>query len=224
MRESPIDAPLNETEWKDFVRDRSFGDLVAWGDGFPPILVPLHFAFDGHGVVDFHLHKANAVWEILTSQPRAILSVTDAIAYIPTGWNADSGADPAWSPPTSFYAAVQLCGPVEIVRQPQLVAELLTRQMEALQPEGGYNSIDTGDTPFGRLLGGIVGGRLSIQQVRARFKFGSNRATEHRRKIAQHLLERGTSDDLKARSHILRRLTVDEIEKASEASIEDADY
>jgi predicted FMN-binding regulatory protein PaiB len=71
---------------------------------------------------------------------------------------------------------------------------------------GAYNPIQVVDTPFGRLLGGIVGGRLRVGEVDAHFKFGDNKSPAHRREIAQRLLERGWSDDLKARSHILRRL------------------
>lgn len=126
-------------------------------------------------MIEFHLHRRNPVWEPLRRTGKAVLSVPGADAYIPTHWNASPGDDPKWSAPTSYYAAVQLIGHIEILHAHQDLADLLNRQMKRFQPEGGYHPVEPGNSPFGRMLSGILGAKLLIEDVRAKFKFGANR-------------------------------------------------
>lgn len=88
--------------------------------------------------------------------------------------------------PTSYYAAVQAVGRAAIVADPAEPAALLTRQMGQMQPEGGHAPVAPGPTPFGRMLSGIRGLRLEIEEVRAKFKFGGNRTAAHRPAGASH--------------------------------------
>jgi transcriptional regulator len=196
------DEPLSDAEWRAFLTEHDFGELIAPGQGRDlPIVVPTHFIYDGDKTVLLHLAKPNPVWETLEERPRALLSVFGAYTYIPGHWNQDE-----YGVPTSYYAAVQLACDVEIIDEPAQVAAILERQLAHFQPEGKHAPVEPGDNPYGKLLGSIRGIRLSVTDVRAKFKFGANRSVEHRRVVGARLAERGRPLDVEARANLMRRI------------------
>lgn len=197
------DAPLDDAEWRAFLGEHDFGELIAPGAGRDlPVVVPTHFVWDGATEVLLHLARPNPVWDALAERPRALLSVSGAYAYIPGHWNQDE-----YGVPTSYYAAVQLACDVEVVDDPARVAAILERQLGHFQPEGRHAPVLAGgDDRYGRLLPGIRGIRLSVTDVRAKLKFGSNRTLDHRMAIAEKLGERGGPLDAEARAHLLDRI------------------
>jgi transcriptional regulator len=199
------DEPLSDAEWRAFLDDHDFGELIAPGaDRDLPVVVPAHFIYDGDGTVLLHLAKPNPVWEALAERPRALLSVFGAYTFIPGHWNQDE-----YGVPTSYYAAVQLACDAEVIDDPARVAAILERQLAHFQPEGKHAPVEPGENRYGKLLGSIRGIRLSVTDVRAKFKFGANRTVEHRRAVAVKLAERGRPLDLDAREQVLRRIDVE---------------
>ncbi|MGH9395613.1 MAG: FMN-binding negative transcriptional regulator [Terriglobia bacterium] len=202
----PQDAPLSDTEWRDFLKGHDFGQVIAPGAGREmPVIVPTHFVYDGHKTLEMHFHRANPVWAALDERRAAILSVVGAYVYIPTGWSADPGTPPEWGVPTSYYGTVQAVAEATIVDDPEELAALLLRLLNHFQPEGGHFPVEAGDNPYGRQLGAIRGLRLHISSVRAKFKFGNNKSVVHRHQIAERLKQRAAGLDLEAREHLLRR-------------------
>ena len=196
------DEPLSDAEWRAFLTDHDFGELIAPGVGRDlPIVVPTHFIYDGDATVLLHLAKPNPVWEALAERPRALLSVFGAYTYIPGHWNQDE-----YGVPTSYYAAVQLACDAEVIDDPAQVAAILERQLAHFQPEGKHAQVEPGDNRYGKLLGSIRGIRLAVTDARAKFKFGANRTVEHRRAIAAKLAERGRPLDAEARANLIRRI------------------
>jgi transcriptional regulator len=196
------DEPLSDAEWRAFLADHDFGELIAPGRRRDlPIVVPTHFIYDGDRTVLLHLAKPNPVWQALAERPRALLSVFGAYTYIPGHWNQDE-----FGVPTSYYAAVQLACDAEVVDDPTAVAAILERQLAHFQPEGKHAPVEPGDNPYGKLLGSIRGIRLSVTDVRAKFKFGANRTVEHRQVVGTKLAERGRPLDMEARANLMRRL------------------
>jgi transcriptional regulator len=196
------DAALSDAEWRTFLADHDFGELIAPGAGRDlPIVVPTHFIYDGDRTVLLHLAKPNPVWEALAERPRALLSVFGAYTYIPGHWNQDE-----YGVPTSYYAAVQLSCDAEVLDDPADVAAILERQLAHFQPEGKHAPVEPGDNRYGNLLGSIRGIRLAVTDVRAKFKFGANRTVEHRKAVAAKLAERGRPLDLEARANVMRRI------------------
>ena len=196
------DEPLSDAEWRAFVTDHDFGELIVPGAGRDlPIVVPTHFIYDGDKSVQLHLARPNPVWEALAERPRALLSVFGAYTYIPGHWNQDE-----YGVPTSYYAAVQLACDAEVIDDPAQVAAILERQLAHFQPEGKHAPVEPGDNRYGKLLGSIRGIRLEVTDVRAKFKFGANRTVDHRRAIAAKLAERGRPLDAEARANLLRRV------------------
>jgi transcriptional regulator len=196
------DAPLDEAEWRAFLAEHDFGELIAPGAGRDlPVVVPTHFLWDGDKEVVLHLARPNPVWEALAERPRALLSVFGAYAYIPGHWNQDE-----YGVPTSYYAAVQMSCDVEVIDDPALVAAILERQLGHFQPEGMHAPVEPGETRYGKLLPNIRGIRLAVTDVRAKLKYGANRTVAHRTAIAGKLGERGSPLDLEARAHVLDRI------------------
>ncbi len=199
------DAAISDDEWKTFVAARDFGELIASGRGRDvPVVVPTHFIFDGDRTIRLHLAVPNPVWEALAQNPLALVSVYGDYSYIPTRWNANPGSDIDYGVPTSYYAAVQAVVRTRTVDDPAELAGILTAQLAHFQPEGGHAPVDPSG-PYGRQLSGIRGIVGTIEEVRAKFKYGGNKSVEHRLTIADHLQERDTGLDAGARAQLLRR-------------------
>lgn len=200
------DAAHSEDEWRQFLRGHDFGQLVASGRGRDvPVIVPAHYAFDGERTILTHLARDNPMFDALEENPRAVLAVIGAYTYIPTDWNAGADEDPEWGVPTSYYAAVQAIGRCDLVDDDEGMAEILRVMLAALQPEGGYRPVEPGDNPYARQFRAIRGIRLTIDDVRAKFKFGGNRPLEHREKVARLLAARDAPLDADALAHLARR-------------------
>lgn len=196
------DAPLGDDEWRAFLRDHDFGELIAPGNGRDlPVVVPTHFLWDGDREVVLHLARPNPVWVALEERPRALLSVFGAYTYVPGHWNQDE-----YGVPTSYYAAVQLACDVELIDDETGIAEILERQLAHFQPEGRHAPVTPGEDRYGALLPSIRGIRLAVTDVRAKLKFGTNRTVQHREAVAAKLAERGAPLDLEAREHVLDRI------------------
>ena len=195
------DEPLSDAEWRDFLRTHDFGELIAPGVNRDlPIVVPTHFVWDGDKTVILHLARINPVWQALAERPRALLSVFGAYAYVPGHWNQDE-----YGVPTSYYAAVQLACDVAPTNDDAALADILERQLAHFQPEGMHAPVEPGDNPYGRRLSAIRGLRLTVTDVRAKFKFGGNRTPQHREAVATRLDERGGPLDREAASKARER-------------------
>lgn len=202
-----VDAAISEDEWQTFLASRDFGELIASGRGRDvPVVVPTHFVYDGDRTIRLHLAVPNPVWEALAENPLALVSVYGDYTYIPTQWNANPGTDPAYGVPTSYYAAVQATVRTRLVDDPDELAAILRAQLAHFQPEGGHADV-TPESEYGKHLGAIRGIVGTIEDVRAKFKYGGNKTVEHRLKIAERLAERDRGSDRAARGHLLRRMT-----------------
>lgn len=197
----PHDAGRDDDEWRSFVVAQGFGHLVAGGSGRDvPVVVATQFLLDGDHAW-LHLAVGNPVFEALAENRRAVLSVAGDWAYIPSAWKAIGSEDPALGIPTTYYAAVQLTGPVTVLDDPPEVAAVLRRQLQGLEPGGG--AVDP--VVHGPKLAAIRGLRLDIEQVRSKFKYGGNADAAHRQAVADRLAARGGPGDAAAHSHLNRR-------------------
>ena len=200
-----VDAAISEEEWKTFLASRDFGELIASGRGRDvPVVVPTHFVYDGERTIQLHLAVPNPVWEALAENPLALVSVYGDYAYIPTPWNANPGTDPAYGVPTSYYAAVQATVRTRLVDDPDELAAILRAQLAHFQPEGGHAEV-TRESEYRKHFGAIRGIVGTIEDVRAKFKYGGNKTVEHRMKIADALAARDRGNDAGARAQLLRR-------------------
>ena len=201
------DEAISEDEWRGFLASRDFGELIASGTGRDvPIVVPTHFIYDGERTIRLHLAVPNPVWEALAENPLALESVYGDYTYIPTQWNADPGEPAEYGVPTSYYAAVQAVVRTRAVDDPDELASILRAQLGHFQPEGGHAPVEPGkDNDYGKYFGAIRGIIGTIEEVRAKFKYGGNKTVEHRLRIADRLAARDVGNDAAARAQLLRR-------------------
>lgn len=211
----PWDAPKDDGEWRGWLAAHDFGQLAVNGlDGEPPFVQPVHFAYDPgsgeHGEALLHLARPNPLWAALEASPRVTLSVVDDYVFVPGPWHAPLDGPAEHGTPTSFYAAVQLLGVAHVLDDARDKAALLERQLAHFQPSGGTAPVESADAPFARMLPGIRGVRVQVTSVRAKFKYGANKAPEVQRRVTGLLADRATPHDLAARAHQLRRMAAQE--------------
>ena len=199
-----VDAGFDEAEWRDFVVSQGFGHLVASGRGrVVPVVVPTQFVLEGDELI-LHLVGKNPIFEAIAEQPRVLMSVAGDWAFIPSAWRAIGDEDPLLGIPTTFYAAVQLQGPATVVSDPAEVAAVLRRQLKALQPRDEI--ADPLEAHKGK-LSTIQAIRITLEQVRAKFKYGDNFDRAHREAVIAALEHRGRPGDLAAARQARRRMT-----------------
>jgi transcriptional regulator len=201
------DAAFDDEEWRSFLGAHDFGQLVASGrDRATAVIVPTHFVFDGSSAILLHLARANPVWEALEENPTAVMSVAGAYTYIPTHVNGGPSEPSGYGVPTSYYGAVQAAGTCEIVDEEHELSSILMTQLGHFEPGGSHEDVRPGDNPYGRQLRAIRGIRMSVDEVRSKFKFGNNKTVEHRLRIAAWLEGQPDEPAQEARGELLRRM------------------
>lgn len=192
----PWDAG-DEAQSLAFVRDNLFGHLIAAGRGRDvPVVVPTQFALAGDLTVLLHLARPNPVWAAIEENPKVLLSVGSPWAYIPGEWRAEPGTDPRLGVPTTYYSTVQLTCHAEIVTDDDGKLEILRHQLADLDPAAG----DPAQMP--RLLSGIRGLRLTVEEIRGKFKYDGHRDAALRERVAKGLTGRGGPGDEAALRHL----------------------
>ena len=193
----------DEAEWRAFLAEHPFGELVAGGgpDRRVPVVVPTQFVVDGD-IVLIHLLARNPVWDAIAENPAVVLVVSGDWAFVPSSWKAIDAEDPRLGIPTTYYASVQLTGTATTVEDAEGVAAVLRRQLAGLQPD--QDVVDPAE--HGARLRVIRGLRLQVDDVRAKFKYGGNVDPNHRRAVLARLEERDGPGDAAAAGHLRRRL------------------
>lgn len=186
----PWDAGSDD-EWRAFLAARDVGTLICPTADLP-VVVPTHYVWTGEQVL-LHLARPNPALAAVEQRPRVLFSVTGDWAYVPAAWKAVGHEDPALGIPTSLYAAVTLTCTVEVLTGEALL-DVLRTQLAHFEPGSGVAD----PSVHARLLPGIRGLRLTVEEAQAKFKYGGNLDAAHR----AALVERLPAD---ARAHLLRR-------------------
>jgi transcriptional regulator len=203
----PSDSARCEDEWRSFLESQQFVTIIAPGANRDfPVVAPAHFVLEKPDVVAVHYNRANPIWAALEERPVAMVVMHDLVRYIPSSWNARPGKPIENGVPTSYYAALQLACDAEIIDDHEQLAVVLRALVERFQPEGGLAPIEAESPPYGQLMNGIRGLRLTIRDANAKFKFGDNTTPRHRRAIIARLREEQSSHDERIALEIERRL------------------
>lgn len=188
----PWDAGTEEQSLA-FVRANQFGQLIAAGRGRDvPVVVPTQFLLADDETVVLHLARPNPLWAAVEENPKVVLSVAGPWSYIPGSWRAEPGTDPELGVPTTYYSAVQLLCRAEILTEAEEKLDVLRGQLADLDPGQG----DPSAMP--RLLTGIRGLRLAIEEIRGKFKYDGHKDAAHRARVAERLAERRGPGDAAA--------------------------
>jgi transcriptional regulator len=177
----PWDA-MSRTEALAFLTGQGFGHLVASGrERDAAVVVPTQYVI-ADDAVWLHLARANPIWTAIEENPTVVLSVAGDWAYVPGRWTAVGDEDPARGIPTTYYAAVQVTGPVEVVD----VGEVLREQLAVLDPELPDPALH-----HSRRFAQIQGLRLPLVQLTGKAKYGGNVDDAHRARVRKGLVAAG---------------------------------
>jgi transcriptional regulator len=199
---APSDASFGEDEWRPFVESQGFGHLVASGRNRDvPVVVPTQFVLEGDQVL-LHLAGPNPIFEALAEQPRVLLSVAGDWAFVPSSWRVVGDEDPAFGIPTTYYAAVQLIGTATVDRSPAGVAAVLRRQLAVIQPQVEIADPEVAHQAKLRAIRAVT---VAVEEVKAKFKYGTGIDAAHGRAVVDRLRQRAGPGDLAAARHAIRR-------------------
>jgi transcriptional regulator len=202
----PHDAATDDDEWRKVLGDHPFGTLIAPGTNRDlPVVVPTHFHFDGVTTIRLHLARPNPVWPALRENQRCLFSVVAAVTYVPTSWEALPGTPPEWGIPTSHYAAVELDCTATVTDDPGQIRGYLADQLSTMQSDQPFGDPRDPTAPYAAELRQIRGLELTINQVRAKFKFDGAEPDAVRRQVVDGYHRRDAPGDSDALDHLLRR-------------------
>jgi len=143
----------------------------------------------GDGAIIGHVAAANPHAAVLAGGA-SILVFNGPDGYISPNWYAA----PAASVPTWNYVAVHVHGPVERIddlADKRRIVDTLSARHEAQFAEP-WTSSKMDPALLERMLGAIVGFRLRIARIEAKFKLGQNRGAADRSGVAGRLVAQGT--------------------------------
>ncbi|HUP91299.1 MAG TPA: FMN-binding negative transcriptional regulator [Solimonas sp.] len=167
-----------------FCGDHPFATLVTAAGAEPQIThLPL---FIEDGVVIGHFARPNPHAQML-ARGTSVAVFQGPHAYISPRWYET----PAIHVPTWNFTAVHLHG------QPELLDEAGTREavlkLTAIFEQGRW--APTAEK-VARLVGGVVGFRMPVARVEAKYKMNQNRTAADRAGVIENLRASGRSDDL----------------------------
>lgn len=172
--------------------EHPFATFVTTVAGEPHIShVPLQFDRSGpHGTLLGHMARANTHWRHFSAGP-SVAIFHGPHAYVSPSWYAE----PAAAVPTWNYCVVHLHGSAELMdeeRDKRALLDALVQRYESgraapwrLQLEG--RALDA-------MLGAIVGFRMPVTRIDAKFKLSQNRSAEDRERVIAQLRAEGYAD------------------------------
>ena len=176
--------------------EHPFATLITPGSPEPSLShLPLqhHAAPGSHGVLLGHMARANPHWRHFGEQP-SVAVFHGPHAYVSPSWYAE----PASAVPTWNYAVAHVHGRVELMEDPaqtrSLLDELVARY-EAGRARPWRLQL-TGEA-LAAMVGAIVGFRMPIERIEAKFKLSQNRSAEDRVRVIAAL---GGEDNAEAKA------------------------
>jgi transcriptional regulator len=176
--------------WQAVLREHPFATLVSQGAG-GLTADHLPFEFDAgqgsHGTLLAHVARANPLWQ--QADGAEVLAIFQGPqAYITPSWY-EAKAETGKVVPTWNYAVVHLHGRLRAVDDAVWLrgfVERLTRRHEASRAQPWA----VGDAPadyIEQMLKAIVGVRIEVERVEAKWKVSQNRGETDRRRVAEGL-------------------------------------
>jgi transcriptional regulator len=175
------------------IHDHPFATLVTPGAPEPHIthLPLIHVAdCEPHGTLFGHFARANPHAEV----PRAIESIAifhGPHAYVSPSWYAErAAAVPTWN-----YAVVHAHGTIDFAAEPaqtRAVLDLLIQRFEGTRPQPWQLGLE--GRSLAAMIGAIVGFRIKLTRVEAKYKMSQNRPQGDRVRVAAALDAEGYAE------------------------------
>lgn len=169
-------AVTDERVLHDFIDAHAFGTLLTAPAG-RPFATHVPFLLDrAERRLHCHVARANPQWQHIAESPTVLAIFTGPHGYISPRWYVDPGV-PTWN-----YTAVHVYGRARCVDD----AALTRRHVEALAAKFESASAAPWVPAYDpRLLAGIVGLAIEIDELEGKFKLSLNRSiADHERVVA----------------------------------------
>lgn len=175
------------------LHDHPFATLVTPAAGEPHVShVPLLWVGDcePHGTLIGHFARANPhAGGAAAAESIAIFHGPHA--YVSPSWYAE----PAAAVPTWNYAVVHAHGALELARTPvetRAILDVLIHRFESGRDAPWEPGLDR--SRMDAMVGAIVGFRMKIKRIDAKFKLSQNRSPDDRTRVASALDGEGYAD------------------------------
>jgi transcriptional regulator len=201
----PCWQPTSRSDALDLIEQHPWALLVSNGDDGPlatnlPLLIAESSKSDGHAldspetplVLVGHLARANEHARDLAKSTAPFLAIFEGPwSYVTASWYP--GRD---MPSTYYYTAVHCYGTIELQHEPELDSSLetLTRQMESRYP-AGWSTQEIPRSEITRRFAGIVGFRMHVSKLEAKFKLGQDEPLRDALAVAEELESHENSED-----------------------------
>jgi transcriptional regulator len=170
----------DQDEIEAFLQRYDFATLVTATDGsLTATHLPVVVRREPSGlIVAGHVARANPHWKTLDGETEALLIFQGPHAYVSPTWYANGPAVPTWN-----YTVVHAYGQVQAVEDAEFledILEALLRRYEAHRLDAWR--MDSLPIEYrSRALAAVVGIRMPVLRLEAKFKLGQNRAAADRR-------------------------------------------
>jgi len=185
--------PLNRIEDPQkinaFIHAHAFATLIT-SSGDRTIASHLPVLLDEErNVLRSHMARANEQWKMLESSDEVLCIFHGPHAYISPSWYVQEHTVPTWN-----YAVVHVYGKATLVDETELKQIVLdtTAKFESTMPQPWQ--IPLSEKEIDQLLKAIVGFKIDITRVEAKFKLGQNRSREDQEKMLLNLQSAPDSD------------------------------
>jgi hypothetical protein len=185
------DIPRDEIDR--LVDSQELARLITVGDDAMPHVGLYPFVYDGK-TLGLHLVRSDEQINDLKVRPRCVLEIDEILAVIPSYWVSREYGGAA----TAYHRTVIFECEASVVEDPAAVAAQQQRLLARYQPEGGFRTLDPGDTLYRGAMAQLAAVTLQINRWRAKFKLGQNRPAEARRQVIAELRKRGRPNDGRA--------------------------
>ena len=173
------------------IHEESFATLISVHAGVPSVShVPLlleeqidSVTYKLQGKLIGHVARANPQWK--TMEGKQVLAIFHGPhAYISPTWYGPGDAVPTWN-----YVAVHVSGKAKIIEDSDELRSIVTRTVDYYESSRNPRwSLDQVSVEYiEKLLGGIVGFEITIEEVQGKFKLSQNQSAERRKGVISGL-------------------------------------
>ena len=165
-----------------FLHAQSFATLITTSEnGIVASHLPVLFD-EKENVLRSHMARANQQWKGFSNGEDVLCIFHGPHAYISPSWYEQQHTVPTWN-----YAVVHVYGKPSLVSENELKQIVLdtTRKFESTMPQPWKMPLS--EEEIAGMLKAIVGFRIAINRVEAKFKLGQNRSPEDQAKMLRNL-------------------------------------
>jgi transcriptional regulator len=195
----------DQREIEAFLERYDFATLVSTtGDGLLATHLPVVVRREASGlVVAGHVARANPHWKSLDGQTQALLIFQGPHGYVSPTWYAGGPAVPTWN-----YGVVHAYGPARAVEDVAFLTETLEALVQRYEAHR-VNGWHMDNLPSGyrdRALTAVVGIRMPVSRLEAKFKLGQNRELADRLGTIEGLDREGSVESANLAAFMRRQM------------------